>query len=59
MESPDDQKSAERLERVSESQFWFISIVIVIVLILMVVWRPWQTRPVNGVPNSVVATASP
>ena len=53
-------KDGERkTDLVSSSQFLMIAVVAAIALIVLAVWHPWATRPVNGVPQSDVATARP
>jgi hypothetical protein len=51
-------KDAKNVDRASSSQFVMIGIGVLLVLILLA-WHPWVNRPVNGVPQSVTATASP
>ena len=56
---PREREARKKSDLASSSQFLMIAVVAAIALIVFAVWRPWATRPVNGVPQSVVATASP
>jgi hypothetical protein len=52
-------KQRKKSDLAASSQFLMIAIVTAVMLIVLAVWHPWATQPVNGVPQSVVATASP
>ncbi len=49
----------KRTDLASSSQFLMIAVVAAIALLVLAVWHPWATRPVNGVQQSDVATARP
>jgi hypothetical protein len=51
-------KDAKNVDRASSSQFVMIGIGVLLVLVLLA-WHPWVARPVNGLPQSATATASP
>jgi hypothetical protein len=51
-------RQRKKSDLAASSQFLMIAVVAAIALIVLAVWHPWSTRPVNGVP-SVVSTASP
>jgi hypothetical protein len=60
-ESMDSRESRERKkgDLAASSQFLMIAIAFVFALVVLLVWHPWVTKPVNGVPRADVATARP
>lgn len=52
-------REREKSDRVASSSFLMIAIAFVVALLVLLVWHPWVTKPVNGVPKADVATARP
>lgn len=56
---PREERQREKSDLAASSQFLMIVIAFVVALVVLLVWHPWVTKPVNGVPRSDVATALP
>ena len=50
---------ARKTDLAASTQFLMIVLSLVVIILVLVLWHPFQTRPIDGVPKSVVATSGP